>query len=152
MSEKNEQVLDVRATLRDFVSAQEPGAMLDYLAVETATGIKMDPYGRAELKRACRAARTGYQTRYGRGIVLTSARNALEHQQERIAGIGRHVDRVAKASARDLDRLGSEMSSSDAQKMIANNAFLATVSQSQRLSVPLQKTLPVFVKPPKSES
>ncbi len=128
-----------------FVRAQDDDAFLDYLAVEQATGVAMDKIGRQTLQAACKAEDRGYQSRRGKGLQLTSAKTVLVHQQERVAGIGKHVERVSKLSEKDLKRHGAEMPTADLQKVIRTNGFLATVRMSAALSVPLTKALPVYV-------
>jgi hypothetical protein len=138
-------VLNIRETLRAFIRAQDDGAVLDYLAVEQATGVAMDLDGRAALRSACKAENRGFQTRRGKCLELTSPSTVLTHQQERVSGIRKHVERVSKASEKDLRQHAAKMSTGDQQKVIRTNAFLTTVRMSAALSVPLAKVLPVYV-------
>ena len=139
-------VLDIKETLRAFVRGQSDGAFLDWLAVEQATGVAMDYIGRAAFRAACRAEGRGFFSRHGKGVELTGPATVLVHQRERVSGIRRHVERVSKVSEKDVKTHGAKMPTADLQEAIRTNAFLTTVRMSAALSVPLTKTLPVYLR------
>ena len=86
--------LDRESTLlQQFLSTQDIGAELSYIAIEHGSTVKMDQRGRAHLRRCLHRMKIEYSCSFGYGIKLADPRSVMPILSTRIHRIDRAVKR-----------------------------------------------------------
>jgi hypothetical protein len=139
MSEQPLSILDI---LRSYVLGQKDGATLDYVTVQTETGVAMDRIGRYTLRRACRAEQRPYLTIRDCGIRLSSAESANEFVRRKTEDVARLSARKMVEQKRVFSRHESEMTESGRQQALREICVLASVRQASMHSTALLPAQP----------
>lgn len=146
------EALSILEVLQDFVRKQEPGATLDWLSVESATGVCMDRIGRSALRRACRRERRSYENIPGRlGLLLSSAVNACQLSRNKLLGVAQKAERARKFSTGLLREHDETLSADSKQQLVRDVGINGSVRMAIAFSVEAPVALPSGVTPDASE-
>lgn len=127
--------------LCEYVVSQAPGAMLDYVTVQQATGVDMTARsgGRNLLFRAVRRVWGTCKVIRNAGVRLPSAKNAAEFSEDGVIAVLKKTDREAKRSRKLVQRFGAEMSDDDKKRVIAHGSAFGAIALASRVALAAPK-------------
>lgn len=113
--------------LKEYLQKQAPDSMLDYLSIESATGIRMDAAGRRRLRSAARSAAIEYDSIPNSGIRLAGPDTAIDIAGGKLERIGTAVKRADKSTKRISGQFLMEMTDENKQRMLHVTSMLGAI-------------------------